>query len=399
MTGTAEDVGGAGGAGLGALHRAAGAVPGRLRGVEGPRHYGDPAGEYRAATEEAAVMDRSGRGLLAVSGRDPGGMLSGVITGGLPPPLEEVAEGVLRGRAEGSALLTAKGRMVGVLRTLPAVPPWRRPGGDGGFLLDVPPEALPGVSAHLARFIPPRLASVEDRSGEAGWLTVAGPRAAELLSRDGLGLRVEAPELGALGEGDLVVVSAGGGDAVTVVRSAELASSAFDVLAGRDQLPALWRALVDGGARPAGFAVRESLRVEAGRPAFGQDMDDATIPVEAGVHGRLIDYGKGCFTGQEVVVRIRDRGHVNRHLRGLVLGDVPVPAAGTELFEPGGDRAVGVVTSAVTSPRWGGVVALGYVRREVSPPAVVRVGSPDGSEARVHDLDDDWPPGGADRGA
>ena len=73
--------------------------------------------------------------------------------------------------------------------------------------------------------------------------------------------------------------------------------------------------LVDGGAVPAGLGVWKTLGVEAGRPVFGTDMDERTLPPEAGIVERAIDQTKGCYTGQEVIVRIRDRGHVNRHLR------------------------------------------------------------------------------------
>jgi hypothetical protein len=128
---------------------------------------------------------------------------------------------------------------------------------------------------------------------------------------------------------------------------------------------ALWETLVHGGAHPAGLGVWTTLRVEAGRPAYGTDMDEDTIPVEAGIHDRAIDYAKGCYTGQEVIVRIRDRGHVNRELRQLMLGDVPAPRPGAELFVEGSEKPVGHITSAVESPRFAQTVALGYVRRGV----------------------------------
>jgi folate-binding protein YgfZ len=94
-------------------------------------------------------------------------------------------------------------------------------------------------------------------------------------------------------------------------------------------------------------------------------MDDGTIPIEAGIHDRAIDYEKGCYTGQEVIIRIRDRGHVNRHLRQLLLGDVPTPANGTELLSEDSDKVVGWITSAVLSPKFEQTVALAYVRRGV----------------------------------
>jgi folate-binding protein YgfZ len=132
--------------------------------------------------------------------------------------------------------------------------------------------------------------------------------------------------------------------------------------------------------------VWEALRLEAGRPAFGADLTEEHIPVEAGVHTRAIDYDKGCYTGQEVIVRLRDRGHVNRHLRRLRLGDAPSPAPGTEVWRADGSKSVGAVTSAASSPRMG-TLALAYVRREVEPPGPVRLGSAEGPEVEVEALE------------
>jgi folate-binding protein YgfZ len=162
------------------------------------------------------------------------------------------------------------------------------------------------------------------------------------------------------------------------MRTKDVWPEAYDVFGPADAIVGLWRRLVDDGARPAGLGVWATLRVEGGRPVFGTDMDETTIPIEAGIHDRAIDHTKGCYTGQEVIVRIRDRGHVNKHLRRLVLGDVPTPPAGTELFsaeEPA--KAVGWITSAVQSPRHGGVLALAYVRRGVERVTI------DGAEVEV----------------
>ena len=136
-------------------------------------------------------------------------------------------------------------------------------------------------------------------------------------------------------------------------------------------------------ARPAGAAVWSTLRVEAGRPAYGVDMDDGTIPIEAGVHDRGIDYGKGCYTGQEVIIRILHRGHVNWLLRGLLLGDVPAPAQGAPLVRAEDGRQVGRVTSSVWSPRYGQTIGLAYVRREVEPGGTLFLGEAAGPPATV----------------
>jgi folate-binding protein YgfZ len=251
---------------------------------------------------------------------------------------------------------------------------------SGDFLLDVPVAGREGLLANLRKILPPRLAKVEDESDDTASISVVGPAAALHVSRLALGLRVGADELTALPEGGwrMAGTSLDGGsgprgtDGVYVMRAAEVWPEAYTMYASTGAIEALWGALVHGGARPAGLGVWTTLRVEAGRPAFGTDMDEDTIPVEAGIHERAIDYKKGCYTGQEVIVRIRDRGHVNRHLRQLMLGDVPTPRRGADLFVEGSGQPVGHVTSAVESPKFGQTVALGYVRRGVEGVVVLR---------------------------
>jgi len=123
---------------------------------------------------------------------------------------------------------------------------------------------------------------------------------------------------------------------------------------------------------PAG--VVESLRIEAGEPAFLVDMGDDTIPTEAGIEETAVSYLKGCFPGQEVLVRIRDRGHgkVARKLVGLTIDGEVVPASGSAIA--GGDKEIGRVTSAVMSPALGKPIALGYLHRDfVAPGSAVAV--------------------------
>lgn len=341
----------------------AGGVPADYHDARVMRHYGEPAAEYGAATEGGAVFDRTHRTRLVVNGRAPGKMLDGILTGTLPAPPAEVADGVLGGRATYHAVLTAKGKMVADL--------WALRLGDeetAGYLLDVPVAGREGLLAHFEKFLPPRFARVEGVTAGLASLSVVGPEAANLVSKMALGLRVEAPELGALAEGEWRTAGASAADAILVMRTEDVWPEAYTIYGPSGSMSALWVALVAGGATPAGLGVWSTLRVEAGRPAYGTDMDDGTIPVEAGIHHRAIDYEKGCYTGQEVIVRIRDRGHVNRSLRQLHLGDVPAPKKGAELYEAGAEEdagSVGWVTSAVESPKFEETVALGYVRREV----------------------------------
>lgn len=355
---------------------------GTLRGAQVVRHYGDPAAEWTAAVEGVALRDRGHRTRLRFHGRQPGRMLHGVVTGRIPDPLQEDEGGVEVGRAEYSVVLTPKGRTVSDLRLLPAD---ADTGESRALLGDVPQAGAEALLAHLARYVPPRFCAVEDVSSDTDHIAVLGPEAAATLSRIGLGLRVEEDTLAGLAEGELRRVDAGGELPLTVVRSGEVSVPAFDVLGDRATMGALRARLVESGVTPVGSGVWEALRLEAGRPAFGADLTEEHIPVEAGVHARAIDYEKGCYTGQEVIIRIRDRGHVNRHLRRLRLGDAPTPAAGTELWIEGRDRSAGHVTSAAASPREG-TLALGYLRREAEVPGTVRLEGPDGPEVRVEAL-------------
>ena len=122
------------------------------------------------------------------------------------------------------------------------------------------------------------------------------------------------------------------------------------------------------GGRAVGWRALETLRIEAGLPRFGADMDESTLPGEAGLDARAVSYSKGCYIGQEVIARIRTYGQVARALRGLRLpSDLPaLPQHGDKLFHDG--KEVGFITSAVRSPTISANIALGYVRRECNQP-------------------------------
>lgn len=365
------------------LHVGLGAILGSSHGHSLPRHYGDPEAEYQDACREVAVVDRSYRSRLGVTGRDPLQMLHGVVSGRMPGPPTTGDDGVRRTRAEYSAVLTPKGKLVSDLRVLR-----ESPSAESDLLLEVPAEGVDGLVTHLRKLLPPRFAALEDRSESSGMLTLVGPQAAAMVSDIVLGGAVSATEVHDLREGDVLQVDRGDGT-ITVIRTAEVAPAALDVVAGSACWGTIWSECVAEGARPAGQGVWETLRVEAGRPALGIDMGEDTLPFEAGIVDRAIDHAKGCYTGQEVIVRVRDRGRVNRHLRGLRLGDAPVPAAGVEVYA--GESMVGAITSAVTSPRFG-TLALGYLRREVEPPTEVSLHHPGGAPATAIALEsEDWP--------
>jgi aminomethyltransferase len=113
----------------------------------------------------------------------------------------------------------------------------------------------------------------------------------------------------------------------------------------------------------------ERLRIEAGTPLYGRDIDDRVLPAEAGLVERSVSFTKGCYPGQEPIARLHYRGHANRSLRVLRIEETSLPAPDAEIVHDG--RAVGRVTSA--APADDGVVALGYVRTEVPDEAELSV--------------------------
>ncbi|MDE2804736.1 MAG: hypothetical protein OXN18_06265 [Gemmatimonadota bacterium] len=335
------------------------------------RHYGDPAGEYRVAVEGCGLVIRDDRRLVRVHGRAPAQMLDGIVTSRIPrAPVgshDAPDSRTLVGDAVYGTVLTAKGRMV-----TDAVILWLGSDEKQGLGLSVAEAAHEAVLAHFRRFLPPRLARFEDLGPATRLVTVVGPDAAEAVAAT-FG---EAPESGfALVDGGPL----GGGALVT--RGVRQVPS-WDVWVAADALAGVCERLRGHGAVPVGSGVWHTLRVEAGFPRFGIDMDDGTIPVEAGLVDAAFDHDKGCYTGQEVIVRIRHRGRVNWHLRALRFGSAPA-RPGAELFEAGGTKVRGRVTSVADSPHFGQVIGLGYVRREVEPPATLRLGSGEGAEVGV----------------
>ena len=343
-----------------------------------PRHYGDPAAEYRAAQEGLAIHDRSHRARLLVLGRAPIAALQGVLTGRMPSAPSQSREGLVGGRVEYSAVLTPKGRVIADLRVM-----WGPDPDEEGLILDIPAAAIEPLLAHLKRYVPPRLATLEDVTADSGLITVLGPGSPDTIAEIVLDSGSHAAEVEGLVEGEFLEARG-----VRVVRTCDVDVPAWDLFVSAPHLREIWDRLVGAGAAPIGAGVWETLRVEAGRPAYGQDMDESTILSETGLVDRAVDHTKGCYTGQEVIVRIRDRGHVNRSLRGLLLAEGPPPKTGTELFKD--DRVLGEVTSVVESPRRVGPIGLGYVHRDVSNGGQVTVGSPTGPPAGICALGPGW---------
>jgi folate-binding protein YgfZ len=228
----------------------------------------------------------------------------------------------------------------------------------------------------VKKYVNPRLSGYRDESHAIRDIGVFGANARTVTAKMA---NVSPDDLAALAPFDNLTATIHGAD-VLVARVPDLGLEGYELFVPFEIFESVWRDAVAAGAVPAGLAAWEIARVEAGRPEWGVDIDENTIPQEANLDEMdAISYTKGCYIGQEVVARVHFRGHVNRHLRGLrAAGGGAPPPTGSQLIDDTGNH-VGDVRSAVSSPRLGGI-AIGMVRREVSPGASLTARSEHGEQ-------------------
>jgi folate-binding protein YgfZ len=306
----------------------------------------DTLAEYRAARDAAGLVDRSDLGVVEVSGRDRQKFLHALLSN------DVTGLGPNQGCA--ATLLDVHGKVQVTLLV------WVL---EDRVLLLTPPGMGESTVAALDHYLFAEKAVLEDVTGQRGLLMLVGPAADATVARVAGAAPPPQPWSQApasLGGVEARVVR---GDGETGLAEVWLVVPA----AARERAVA---SVIAAGARPLGAEALESLRIEAGTPRFGADVDASVLLPEIPFE-RLVSHTKGCYPGQEVVVRIRDRGHVNRHLRGLVLEGDTVPPRGAEVLADG--SVVGQVTSATRSLRLQKPVALAFVRRQHGPGARVTV--------------------------
>lgn len=321
--------------------------------------FGDPAGEYRALWERAAIVDLPWIGRLEVTGGDRVDFLQGMLSN----DVKKLAVGA----GCPALLLSEQGRAVADMIVLASH--------DALALVGIA-SSLAAAQVALERFIVADDVEIVSTAGAERAFAVLGPAAPAVLER--LGVSTPAASY------DHVQVAAGGSSA-RFVRVPAPGLGGFLCLVPTDVAPAWWERCVGAGdAVPAGHEAFDVLRIESGVPWHGHDVTADTLALEA-PYDAAISFRKGCYLGQEVMERVTARGHVNRKLVGLEIAGDGVPAAGTRVYAE--DRDVGWVTSAAWSWRLAGVVALAYVRREhFEPGTALVVGAAPGASAIVRAL-------------
>ncbi len=295
-----------------------------------------PTDDYQALHERAGFLERADLGRLRLRGADRRSYLHGILTNDI--------EVLAAGAGTYAALLTPQGRMITDMHVYEL---------GGETLVTLPASLAAATRDRLDQFVFSEDVQVEDTTEATVQFGVYGPAAADVVARLSLT------------------------PAAVVVASRDFGVDGFEVVALRDQRVELERQLAALGALAVDAATADVVRVEAGLPKFLVDMTSETIPLEAGIEGRAISMTKGCYPGQEVIIRVLHRGggRVAKKLVGVVFQDgTLLPTTGEKVKS--GDREIGALTSVVVSPRLSRPIALGYVHRDfVEPGTAVTVGS------------------------
>ena len=308
-----------------------------------PASYGDVAGEYAAVRAGGAgLIDLSSRGRIKVSGAEAVMFLNGLVTNDVKT-LEA-------GAWMPAAFPNVQGRLLAHVRILHVA---------DGFLFDTEARTREAVLKTLERFTLAGDFRVSDVTEEIVNISVQGAGAAGIVSK------VLGEEASGVAQGRVVAVE-WNGQPVSAIRATHTAEDGFDVFTGAAQSPALFDALITAGAKPVGFEALEILRVEAGLPRFGVDIDETNVVLEAGLD-EAVSFTKGCYIGQEIIARIHWRGHVAKRLAGIMVDEDDAIQSGDKVRAVDG-KEIGRVTSTVHSPDLNRRVALGIIKYDYLAP-------------------------------
>jgi folate-binding protein YgfZ len=327
------------------LHRSNGAILAEQDGWLLPAHFGEPLREYFAVRNRVGILDLCQRTVLELTGDDRVSFLNGMVSNDVKT--------LVPGQGTHAAFLDLQGKILADTRVLCT---------SDTLLFDLIEPVTEKILRHLRRHIVADDVEIQDLSAEYTLLSVQGPKAGQLIreasSTDQLPLR----------DLDHTATSVGL-CRVHVIRATHTVEEGYDLLIRRTDLASALSKLREIGKELSlvwvGTDAQEMLRVEAGIPRYGKDMTEDNLLLETGLD-QAVSFHKGCYLGQEVVERIHSRGHVNRHLAGLILKRKEPVQPGATIHQ--GSHQIGKVTSSIFSPDMDSAVALGYVQRDSFAP-------------------------------
>jgi aminomethyltransferase len=331
---------------LRAAHEKAGASFAEYFGCNMPERFSTFEEEYRFARETVALVDKNYRAFFRFTGPDRVRYVNAILTNNI--------KDLQPGQGNLSLLLNPQGHILAEVETQ-ALP---------DYLLAVSYAMIrDSLHATLDKFIIMDDVTLEDVTDSMAVVALEGPATPAIVREL---CRVELESLTELGHTKTSVA----GTPCRIARRSPGGVPGAEFITARERIAEVWAALEQAarqhGGGPIGYGALSVLRLEAGIPWFGYDFDDTVIPHEAGLEHSHINYTKGCYTGQEIVERVRSRGHVNRKRVGLRFSGAALPERKAALTSSGKDA--GHVTRAGYSPALGAGIGMGYVRREFNAP-------------------------------
>jgi folate-binding protein YgfZ len=349
---------------LAALHAAASAKMGVWFGCAMPDDFGDPAAEYRHARDTVALIDKNYRAYLSFTGPDRVRYLNAILTNNIKDLREN--DGIV------SLLLNPQGHILAEIETY----------AFADRLLCVSYAMIrERLIEWLAKYIIMDDVTLTDERARCGTLALEGPKTTAIVkSLTGIGLEplselasVDAEILRFAQDDTIGMASAREAIPCRIVKRSPGGVPGAEFFTETANLPALWQILLDAARRhgggPVGYTAMSATRLAQGAPWFSYDFGEKQIPHEAGLQDSHISYTKGCYTGQEIVERVRSRGQVNRQRVQLTFSGDAVPERDTVLTLDG--KEVGTVTRAARIWDPARIIGMGYVRKEAAAPGTV----------------------------
>lgn len=316
---------------------------------ETPEHYGDSIQEHLAVRKGVGISDLSSRGKILVTGEDRATWLQGIISNDILP--------LHPGQGLYSTFMNHKGKILAYFRVLMLE--------DSIFVEDVG-EVNDTTYQQFRKFLLfGTKAKMENCLDRWGILLIAGPTACQLIENT---FGIDILEVKPL---EFKSIEAQGHQ-ILIARTEETGELDLELYVPVQGLESVWEQLWSVGKplglQPVGRLALDSLRIEAGIPKIGPDLNEVIVPPEANLQGKAFSLTKGCYPGQEVVARMDTYGAIKRRLVGLVLEKEtsPLPEHGGKIYS--GDREVGWVSSSAFSPILNKSLALGFPLRDFSKP-------------------------------
>jgi folate-binding protein YgfZ len=331
---------------LNALHNRLGATMTERDGWIVPASYGDVLFEYAAVREGGAgLIDLSSRGRLLVRGSEAVQFLNGLITNDMKTLVDN--------HWMPAAFPNVQGRLIASVRVIRCENVAAGAKESPAFLIDNEPITNEAVLKTVSRFTLAGDFHVTDLNQGTALISIQGAKAGEIVRA------VFGEEVATL-EDRGVALTEWHDKRTTIIRATHTAEDGFDFFVDAAEASSLWDAFCEAGARPVGYDALELLRIEAGVPRYGIDMDETSVVTETNLDD-AVSYTKGCYIGQEIIARIKYRGHVAKKLTGLVFDRAVKIESGAKIRSTD-DKEIGRITSSTLSPHLGRTIAIGYLK-------------------------------------